>query len=67
MLDNTQSLVNMSELFSASADSFLETGGNHRVAFSFANIARGFKVLKITLNEAIMKVFLEPCEIEYNL
>ncbi|CAK71388.1 unnamed protein product (macronuclear) [Paramecium tetraurelia] len=63
LIDVTQNLVNFNELFSVTQHSF-KNEGIQRIAFSFNNIQRGFKVMKIILEESILKYFYEQIELK---
>lgn len=55
--------MNFTELFSATSLSF-KNEGVQKIAFSFNNISRGLRVLKIISEESIMKYFFESIELK---
>ncbi|CAD8051510.1 unnamed protein product [Paramecium sonneborni] len=63
LIDVTQNLINFNELFSITQHSF-KNEGVQKIAFSFNNISRGFKVMKIILEESILKYFYESIELK---
>lgn len=58
-----QSLINFNELFSVTLHSF-KNEGIQKLAFSFNNVSRGLKVMKIITEESILKYFYEPIELK---